>query len=99
MTPILKHINWTQYALYVLSSAALFIWFLARAESETFSFKWFRDPGIYLGIAVYIMPVVAFQFLAARFLLSKEKPVIKTLLSTLIGLAAGFFFYVVLATV
>jgi hypothetical protein len=93
MTPTLKHINWARFALYVLSSSLLFVWFLSRAESQTFSFEWFRYPGLYLGIAVYIIPVLAFQYLAARFLLAREKEMPKTVLSTLIGLMAGFFFY------
>lgn len=93
-----KYANWAQVALYVLSSAFLFIWFLSMDE-EAFTFKWFIDyPGLFILVTVYALPVIAFQFLAARFLLAKEGKVEKTILSTVIGLAAGFFFFLFLAT-
>lgn len=93
MTPILRHINWLRTGLYVLSSAALFICFISQAESDIFTFKWLLYPSFYLAIMVYALPVIAFQFLSARFFLANRQETVKTVFSTVIGLAAGFVLY------
>lgn len=93
MTPTRKHINWLRTGLYVLSSASLFIWFISLTESDIFTYKWLLRPGFYLAIMVYAFPVIAFQFLCARFLLANRQETVKTVLSTVMGLAAGFVLY------